>query len=66
MLKIKRELKIQLLLLLKFVFYQRLFDLNDHLVLRKNKVPFNMAIGNVELMHECFLFPNTRAWEQQE
>ena len=24
------------------------------LVSRKNKVPINMAIGNVEFMHECF------------
>ena len=23
-----------------------------------------MAVGNAELMHECF--PDTRAWEQQE
>ena len=27
-------------------------------------MPFSMAIGNVELMQS--VFPNTRAWEQQE
>ena len=31
---------------------------------RREQVPFSMAIGNGELMHECF--PNTRAWEQQD
>ena len=31
---------------------------------RKEEVPFSMAIGNWELMHE--FFPNTHAWEQQE
>ena len=31
---------------------------------RREQVPFSMAIGNGELMHE--IFPNTRAWEQQD
>ena len=35
-------------------FYRRLFDHFDHVVSRKKKVPFSMAIGNGELMQECF------------
>ena len=31
---------------------------------RREQVPFSMAIGNGELMHD--VFPNTRAWEQQD
>ena len=31
----------------------RLFDLKDHLASQK-KVPFRKAIGNRELMQECF------------
>ena len=46
---------IRILLLLFIVNVdKRLFDLKDHLVSRKNKVLFSMAIGNSELMHECF------------
>ena len=30
----------------------------------KKHIPFSIAIGNVELMNECF--PNTCAWKQQE
>ena len=30
----------------------------------KKQVPWSMAIGNEEHMHE--FFPNTLAWEQQE
>ena len=29
----------------------------------ERQVPFSMAIGNEELMHECF--PHTCAWEQE-
>ena len=42
-----------LLLLVSLVFDKRLFDF-DHLVSRKNKVPFSMAIRNEERMNECF------------
>ena len=31
---------------------------------QKKQVPFSMAIGNGELMHECF--PKHPAWEQQD
>ena len=31
---------------------------------RREQVPFSMAMGNGELMHECF--PNNGAWEQQD
>ena len=36
-------------------FDRRIVDLNDHVVSRKDKVPFSMTIGNGELMHEGFL-----------
>ena len=36
-------------------FDRRIFDLSkDHLVSRKKQKPFGIAIGIVELMHECF------------
>ena len=36
------------------VFYRRYFDHFDHVISRKNKVPFGMAIGNEQLMQEDF------------
>ena len=39
-------------------------QVTDYFPSRKMKVPFSMAIGHGELMHECF--PNTHAWKQQE
>ena len=41
----------------------RLFVRKDHLVSRRNKVPFIMAMGNGE---RTSVFPNTCAREQQE
>ena len=50
---------------LQLIFDMRSLGLSkDHLISRKNKVPFSIAIGNVEIMHECP--PNTCAWEQQK
>ena len=43
-----------ILVLLSLVFDRLLFGHFDHVVSRKNKVPFRMAIGNWELMHEGF------------
>ena len=45
------------LFLLWLVFDRRHFDHFDHVVSRKNKVPFSMAIGSYEsaqLIRECF------------
>ena len=37
--------------------YDRILH-NKKNMLRENKVPFSMAIGNGELMHECFPKPS--------
>ena len=46
------------------MFDRRLFDHFDYVVSPKKKVPFSIAIGNGELMHECF--PKHSRREQQE
>ena len=43
-----------IIIIIELSFDRRQFDLKDLLVSRKTQLPFGMAIGNVELMHERF------------
>ena len=52
-----------LISLVEFAYLRSVFNYLLLLSQSENKrVPLSMAIGNGELMHECF----THAWEQQE
>ena len=44
-----------IIIIITLSFWQSTLLPKDHLISQKKKVPFSMAIGNGELIHESFL-----------